>query len=883
MKTLWHRLQYLTERRRMEADLAEEIESHRTMIEERLRQSGLSPADARAASRRALGNIVLAREDAREIWIGRCFEGVVQDVRHALRAFARHPGFGLAVAVVAALGIGATTTVFALVDRLILKPLPVSRPGQLVYLSPPSFSYPVFEHVRASGHGIFSGLFAWNFESMHVDWGGQPEPQEVLMASGDMYATLGVTASAGRLLSPDDDRSGGGAAGMVAVISDACWTRRFARDPSVIGRSIRIDRRPFTIVGVTPAGFFGVAPGLAPEVTIPLTVLVDARALASTSSDWVHLMARRRDGVALAQANAAVRQFWPQVLEGTLGPQMPSDRRAQYLGRPISLVSAASGYSRVRNGFADPLWLLFGLVGLLFAVGCASTANLMVARTAARQKELAIRLSIGASRWRVIRQVLTESLVWVGIGALGGLLVSAWAGELLVALLTTRAEPIALDLSTDWRIASFALGLTLLTVVLCALWPAVRAAASTAAPRAAGAMTGWWSFGKAVVVVQVTLTMLLVVGAALFVRSLSRIVAQDTGLDRRGVIVVAADAGAAGYSEARLAHFNTDLETRLAAIPGVASVSLSVMPPISDEEGTWTQNIGIDGAAVDRGSGQAVYFNAVSPAFFRTVGLGVLSGREFTDRDNAAGVPVVAVNRTLAARFFPGGDPIGRRLTMGRAGRRRVLEIVAVVADSKYQRLQEAPRSIAYLPVAQQGLDSRLVAEVRGAGRTDAIAAAVRGQVRAIDPSVPVHVESVDDRIAASLVTERVMAVVATALGLTALVLACAALYGLLAYAASRQTREIGVRLALGARRGTVVWMVLRHSLAVTIAGVAAGSGAALALGRFARNLLYQISPNDLLSLAAAAALMIAVAALAALLPSLRAARIDPADALKAE
>jgi predicted permease len=891
MATWWRRIRFAVLRGRMEADLTEEMESHRAMLEERLRQSGLSPQDAAAASRRALGNATLSREDAREIWIGRWIESLRQDVTYALRALARNPGFGAAVVVVTALGIGAATTVFGLVNRLILRPLPVSQPERLVYFAKPSFSYPVFQQARTLGREVFSDTFAWNLDSTHVDWHGELEPQEVLMASGDMYATLGIGAAAGRLLLPDDDRIGGGSSGMVAVISYACWDRRFARDPSVIGRVIRIDRQPFTIVGVTPPNFFGVAPGLSPEVTIPLTVLHDANRLASTSNDWVHLMARLEDSVTIEQANAALQRFWPHVLEATLRPQMPSDRRALYLGRTTSLEPAVAGYSRVRNAFKEPLWMLFGFAGLLFAIGCASTANLLLARSVARHREIAIRLSIGASRGRVIRQLLTESFVWTAIGAAGGVLVSAWAGGLLVALFTTREEPLAVDVSPDWRVALFALALTLATVAICAVWPAIRAAnrpsgepgSRSTLSGLTGPMLRRWSIGKVLVAAQVALTMVLVVGAALFVRSLVRIVSQDAGLDRRGVIVVAADAEAAGYSGPRLAQFNADLRDRLAALPGIESVSLSVMPPISDENGSWTQGIGIDGEEVSGNAARSVYFNAVSPAFFRTTGISLLNGREFTDADANTSSPVVAVNRTLAQRFFPNRDPLGQRITMGRGERRRVLEVVAVVADSKYQRLQETPRSIAYLPVAQQGMDSNLFVEARTASAKESMAVTIRREVRALNPSVPVHVETVAERIAASLVKERAMALLASALGVTAVVLACAALYGLLAYAVSRQAKEIGLRVALGAAPPSVIWMVLRDSLLIAASGIAIGLGAAVMLRRLAATLLYEISPTDTVSLVGSALLMTTVAVLAALAPSLRAARVDPANALKAE
>ena len=895
MSTMWRRIRAAIRGGSLEADLAEEIESHRAMVEERLRQSGLSPQDAAAASRRALGNVTLAREDAREQWRGAWIESVRQDVAYALRTLARNPGFGAAVVMVTALGIGAATTVFGLVNRLMLEPLPVSRPGQLVYFTKPSFSYPVFQQVRGSGpvspvsNEVFAAIFAWKLESTHVAWHGELEPQEVLMASGEMYATLGIRAAAGRLLAAEDDRIGGGPSGLVAVISDACWQRRFARDPSAIGRVIRIDRQPFTIVGVTPPGFFGVAPGLSPDVTIPLTTLQDARGLASTSSDWVHMMGRLRDGVTIEQANAALQRFWPHVLTSTLGPRMPPDRRALYLGRTTSLASAVSGYSRVRNAFAEPLWLLFGLAGLLFAVACASTANLLVARGVARHREISIRLSIGASRGRVIRQVLTETFVWTAIGAAGGVLLSSWAGGLLVTMFTTPDEPIAVDLAPDWRVALFVLGLTVIAVALCAVWPACRATSRPATERLAstplvltGSMLRRWSLGKVIVAAQVALTMVLMIGAALFVRSLLRIVSQDAGVDRQQVLVVTADAEAAGYADGRLTQFNTELRERLAALPGIQSVSSSLLPPISDENGSWTQGLAIEGDL----SGDAprpAYFNAVSPAYFRTTGISVLGGRDFTGGDTSTSGPVVAVNRSLAQRFFPNQDPIGQRLTIGRGDRRRVLEIVAVVADSKYERMQETPRPIAYVPVAQQGQHSNLFVEVRTAADAASMSATVRQEVRALDPAVPVRIETIADRIATSLVKERALALLASALGTAALLLACAALFGLLAYAVSRQTKEIGLRIALGAARPAVVWMVLRDSLMVAVSGVGGGLIVALALGRLARTLLYQISTSDAVSLAGSALLMTTVAVTAALAPSLRASRVDPANALKAE
>jgi putative ABC transport system permease protein len=816
-------------------------------------------------------------------------DSVRQDVSYALRGVRRSPGFAAAVTIVTSLGIGATTSVFGLLDALVLKPLPVRNPDRLVYLDRPSFSYPIFSGVRSSGGEIFSSLAAWNLESVHVDWNGELEPAEILTASGDFYSTLGVQAAVGRLLAEDDDRIGGGPDGLVAVISHACWVRRFAADPSVPGRTIRIDRQPFTIVGVTPRGFFGVAPGLAPEITIPLTTLHDPEELASPSSAWLHLLGRLRDGLTLRQADSAFQQVWPRVLESAMKDIMPADRRARYLARRSALMSAEAGYSRVRNQFADPLWLLLGLTALLFTVACASAGNLLLARGVARQRELAVRQAIGASRGRLIRQLLTESVVWISLGTLGGVLIASWTGGVLVAMMTTHEEPLVLEVASSGRMTLFAAGLTLLTVTICAVVPALLATRSR--PGSALRDTGQaprsllrlWSPGKVLVAAQVALTMVLLVGAGLFVRSLASVLSRDAGFDRENVLVIGTDAQVAGYEEARLSAFYTQLRERLGAVPGVVSTSLSTYPPISDEDGQWTQSIAIDGAPLEPESSRLVYFNAISPGYFATVGMHLRAGRDFTEADTATAGKVVIVNESLARRFFPNQNPVGRRISIGRDERRQDLEIVGIAGDAKYQRLQESPRSIAYLPVAQQATGDNLFVELRSAGRAASVAAGVRQAIRALDPAVPVRIETVADRIRLSLVKERVLALLASTLGLAALVLACTALYGLLAYAVSRQAKEIGLRLALGANRPVVIWMVLRDCLFIAGIGTAAGAAGALLLARYTRTLLHGISPTDAVSLLGAGLVMLAVAVFAGWLPARRAAAVDPVVALKSE
>ena len=815
---------------------------------------------------------------------------MLDDLRYALRVLLKTPGFTAAALIVLALGIGANTTVFTFINALSLRPLPVGSPHELVYFRSPSFSYPIYEHVKEKGQGIFSNVAAWTIDDYIVNWNGERESTEVLTASGNFYSMLGVGAARGRTFSVEDDRPSGGPGGPVAVITDACWEKRFGRDPSIVGKSIRIDRALFTIVGITPRGFYGVAPGRAPEITIPITVMASPENLTATTSAWVHLLARLKPGVTRDAADAAVQTWWPQVMEATTNPGMPADRKARYLARKTGLQSASTGYSSIRNRFMEPLSLVWGLVGLLLLVGCATVANLLLARAAAKRREVAVRLALGAGRLRIVRQFFMESLVLGGAGAVGGLLIAAWAAPALLAMLSTSAEPMFLDLQLDARTAWFTAALALATAVVFGSVPSIGATRLDPGPslkdsRQAGDRAAGGRLGKAVVAVQVAMSLLLLTGATLFARSLYLILSADPGFDRANVIVIIMDPLSTGREGERLSAFYSQMQDELRSIPGVASASLSYVPPVSDELGSWTQAVGVDGAPVQQGV-NTTYFNAVSEGYFRTLGIQRLRGRDFTPDDRDGAPRVAIINESLASAYFPNQDPLGHRISIGRNAARRDVEIVGVVRDSKYQKLQEATRRIAYFPYRQTPefiAGSNLLAEIRVTSATEPILDLVRRKARAIEPALPIRFDTLTHRIQESLVPERLLALISGFLGLMAVVLACCGLYGVMAYTIVRRTREIGVRMALGASRPAVLWMVLKETIWLAGAGVAAGAVASLALGRFAATYLYGLTPSDPVAVVGAAVSMMGISLLAGYLPARRAATIEPVAALSRE
>jgi predicted permease len=814
---------------------------------------------------------------------------LAQDLTYAGRTLARTPIFTATAVLALALGIGGMCAVITLVDQVVLRRLPVVEPDRLVYFDSPSFSYPVVREVQRQVASLESA-FGWSIERLHVTFAGSPEPADVLQATGGIHQTLGIVPAAGRLLRPDDDRD------AVAVLSYDAWQRRFAGDPGAIGRTLLIEHTPVTVVGVTPAGFFGVAPGLAPELTIPATLAArlrpdDADLLENVQASWLHIMGRVTRGMSLEEADAALRTTWPRVLETATPSTMAAGDRTRLLRRQTALIAADTGFSSVRRRYQQPLWLVTALVGLLLAVGCGTIANMMLSRTLARRHELSLRRAIGAGRGRLLRQLLTESLLLTTTAAVFGLLIGIWGSQGLVALLSTSDSLITIDSTPTLRTAGAALGLGLamaLAMTASSAMCALRSEAGDAlraAPRSGGARIAERRLGALLVSAQVALSLTLVGGASVFALNLYRLVTQPLGMDRTNLLVVHADAVFAGHTGEALPRYYDAALAALRGLPGVRSASYSRKPPVSSSEGSWWMQVAVD-ARPPEDRANRTYFNAVSDDYFGTTGMRLLAGRSFDRRDANGGPPAVVVNVRLVERLFGTESPLGHTLNIQTGDKRRALTIVGVVENAAYQFVNEEGRSIAYVPYRQAAgmLENRNLAfEVRTSVDPVSAVATVRDALGRVDARVPLRIETLEARIAESLVQERTLALLAASLGATALLLAAAALYGLIAYAVTARTREFGVRIALGATPAAIGRLVLRDAASIAVLGVTAGLGLTLLLGRFARALLTAITPGDPMALGAAVAVVVVVALASGLGPAWRSGRVQPTDALRAE
>ena len=895
----------LLRRSEFDADLDEEMRLHRELREQEQIERGLSPKEARYAAQRRFGNDLVFREGSRDMWGWNWLEHLGQDIRYALRMVLKNPGFTAVAVVTLALGIGANTAIFSLINAALLKMLPVTDPEQLVTIgcsADDSFPYPAFKQLRDHNQ-VFSGVLAFrSLESFDFDVDGHAGLAKGQVVSGNYYSVLGVNAVFGRTIAPEDDRVAGG--GPVAVISYEYWVKRFNRDPAAVGKKIVLNGSPFTVIGVTPPEFFGLEPGNPVEVSIPISMVAQVRpewavagtpysVLSAPFRNWLHLMARLRPGVAeeqaLANAEPIYREAMREAAEGLGGLPFDSPRtREMFLQFRLHLEPGGRGLAALRQRFSRPLLILTAVVGLLLLIACANVANLMLARASSRQREIAVRIALGAGRWRLIRQLITESVLLALAGGAGGLLLAYWATSSLLALMSHSSSPVSVNVHPDARPLAFTALVSLFTAILFGLAPAMRAtqpgaAALKGSGRILGGMRPRASLGQALVVLQVALSLVLLVGAGLLARSLENLKDFYPGFDAQHVLLISVNPSMVGYKEAQVIGLYQRLMAEIKAFPGVRTVSFSDFSPLADRFSSTMP--AVEGYTPRPGENTPVMINVIGPEYFRALQTPVLLGREFTSADAAGAAKVGVINQAMAHYYFGDANPIGRRFSLpGWRGDSRWLEIVGVIQDARYHSLREPAPPQAYIPFLQSPESGSMTFEVRAMMDPVSLAAGVRRVIQQADSRLPIFdVKTLSEQVDESLVQERLVASLSSLFGLLALSLASVGLYGVMAHAVSRRTNEIGIRMALGAQRGQILGMVMRETLLLVILGVTVGIPVAMGASRLIRSELYGLSPSDPLTISMTALVMLGVAGLAGYLPARRATNVDPMVALKYE
>jgi predicted permease len=838
---------------------------------------------------------------------------LAQDLRYALRALARAPGFTLVVVATLALGIGANTAIFSLMDQVLLRRLPVHAPEQLVQLDGPgtfsgrsmndrTFSYPTYVDLR-DDNPAFQDVVARAPFTAALGHRGQSERVSVELVSGNTFAMLGTRPALGRALTPEDDRVPGGH--PLAMLGYDFWQRRFAGDPGVLGQTVTINATPMTIVGVAPPGFAGVVASTSPDLFVPLMMKAQVTPtwndLDNRRSRWVSVVGRLEPGLSLEQAKAALDVRYRQILQHELEavPEFAAQSarfKERYAAKTLTLHPAGRGLSEVRSDLTLPLAALMTMVGLVLLIACANVANLLLARAAARQKEIGLRVALGASRGRLVLQMLTESLVLAVLGGVTGLVLSGWVASALVAALPFEELARTLHTTPDVRVVAFTLTVSLLTAVLFGMAPALqgtRLDVNRTLRQEAGSLSGGAGHARArklLVVAQVALSMLLVAGAGLFARSLYNLRHLDPGFDTERLVTFAANAALAGYDQPRVKRFYTDLEAELRRVPGVGAVGFAAEPLLADSVSSRT--VQVQGYTTKPDEDMNPQTNEVNAGYFAAMGLPLVAGREFTERDADGAPPVAVVNETFARYYFGGaGQAVGRRFGFRVLNDPGAIEIVGVVKDALYDDMRQGataenatPRFV-YTPYAQSRELGELTGYVRvGRELGSEAGEAIRQAVRRVDAAVPIHqVRTMDEQLDRALFTERMLALLSAAFGVLATLLAAIGLYGVMAYTVARRTREIGIRIALGAERRQVLGLVLREVALLTALGIGLGVPGALGLSQLVKAQLYGLSPTDPWSMAAAAAILAAVGLAAGYAPARRAARTQPLIALRSE
>ena len=839
------------------------------------------------------------------------------NARHSLRILRQNPGFAAIAILSLALGIGANTAIFTLINTVLLKPLPVSHPEQLVNfaINPDQpqahFSNPDFEYVRDHNHS-FSGVMAvGGAGQVAFEVGGESGSAQLIavsIVSGEYFDVLGVVPAAGRVLHPEDNTTEG--AHPYAVIDYSFWQRRFGGDPNIAGRKVMMNGSPFTIVGVSRAGFTGTAIGRHPDAYVPIMQYRDIRRGARDWNTrhqwWLNIFARLKPGVSMAVATPEMDVIWKQILARDPEEKPPAAYDKDYAARNRgTLLPGSGGYNYIRQNIQKPLVVLMIVVALVLLIACANVANLMLARATARQREIAIRLAIGAGRARLIAQLVTESLVMAVIGGIAGIGIAWWGVRLLVKFFPRQSVPYDFDFAPDWRVLAFSFGACLLVGLLCGIAPAIQSTRPnlTAALKSESAAGGRIRFDtrRALVVLQVALSLLLLIGAGLFVRTLSNLESLNPGFQRESVLLVDTDPKALGYKGPQTRDFYDRLIGKIRAIPNVRSASLANITPLSGSQmNNW---ISVEGYVRPADERPSVHVNDVSDDYFATLGIPIVAGRDFRPEDNPATspdppkvkagenepplpapAPVAIVTEAFAKKYLAGQNPIGKHFTQGeKFDMAKAFEIVGVVKDANYFDLRKKIEPMAYMPVWRFNAYGATLC-VRTVGKPELVTNAIRREIAATDAAIPVlDTETLAEQFDDNIANERAISTLCGFFGGLAVVLAAIGLYGVMAYTVTRRYREIGIRMALGAEPGRVLWLVLQDTAWMIGIGAAIGLPAAFGATRLIKSFLFGLTPQDPMSIVLATIGLMIVTGLAGYLPARRATRVDPLVALRQE
>src|SRR6202161_2008603 len=849
---------------------------------------------------------------------------LLQDIRYGIRMLLKNPGFTIVAVLTLALGIGANTAIFSVLDSVLLRALPVAHPEQLVLLTDPDshgssfgseggdrslLAYSEFQYLRAHNE-VFSSIFASDSQIVKTpvifgrSCSGATSAEEavrVRLVSGDYFSTLEVKPAVGRMFTPETDQVRGGAPFVVA--SYEFWKQRFNLDPSIIGKTFQIHQISFEIIGVTSTGFAAKTAGEAPDVWVPITMqdaILPGRDLLSASQDglnqymWLQVIARRKPGVTLEQAKASINVTFTRMLESELGSELSAEERKGLLDQRINLQAGARGSSTLRGEYGDSLKVLMALVGFVLLIACANVANLLLARGSARKKEFAVRLAIGAGRRRLIRQLMSESLLLALAGAAAGVLLAQWADTLLLEMVSRMSrghEVIRIDLRPDARILGFTLLTTVLSAILFGLIPALRVTQVDLSPilkSSGGGATGESGSrrlpaAKVLVIAQVAISLILLVAAGLFVHSLSKLSEVNLGYKRDNLLLFQVDGRPAGYKGAANLRFQQELLEKFSNIPGVRAATLSSDGLFSESESG--DPISVEGYTPKDGEKPNSRMDHIGPGYFSTVGIPILIGREIGPQDSGNGPRAAVINQEFARHFFGNTNTIGKKVRDVYPGNPQEMGIVGVAADAKYNSLREKTPTRIYAPYFNPMWEhSYAIYEIRTLTDSASVSGALRQIVRDSSPALPaIEIKTMPGLVDDSLHTDRFIARLAGVFGFLAMLLASIGLYGIMTYTVARRTRDIGIRMALGAQPGGVLWLVLRETLLLVLIGVAVGLPVAFAGTHLLKSMLFGLGLVDPVAIVVSTMALAAIAALAGFLPARRAMRVDPIIALRYE